>query len=189
MVLRTGASPGKSCAKRRTNERYEIGVYWGPIKGKPVPAVMPGWCSVKDTDSTALPGSPGRRRRYAAWLFLGWLAFWLTTAAQPFEHRVAGNPDHYSAMSAPTSGARVSFAGYHAAPVPDDSHCPDVSAVTVDATFAATLKGDPFDADYPSSNPDVPVTQRDGERRNHKTNFPPPSASAPLYLRTQRLRL
>jgi hypothetical protein len=130
----------------------------------------------------------GRRRR-AAWLLVGWLAFWLTTAAQPFEHRFAGEPDHRSAVSAPTNGGFVSLARDTPDPAPDDNHCPDVSAVTVDAAPATTVKVDGLDPVYPSSDSPDPVAQRDGEIRNLNTYFPPPSATTPLYLRTQRLRI
>ena len=138
-------------------------------------------------DVTPAAHAPTGRRRRAAWLLVGWLAFWLTTAAQPFEHGFTGEPDHRSAVSSPMSGGYVSHAEHTPDPAPDDEHCPDLSAVTVDATFAETAKGGPFDTVYPSSRFPVPVTQLDGKMRILKAYYPPPSAPTPLYLRTQRL--
>jgi len=130
-----------------------------------------------------------RCRRGAAWLLLGWLAFWLTTAAHPFELCFAGELDHHLAVTTPASGDQGSYAEQVPEPASDDTHCPDVSAVTVDAASAATMNVDRLDAVYPASGTLGPVTQPDGELRNLETYFPPPSATPPLYLRTQRLRI
>lgn len=142
---------------------------------------MPSRFSANDTKPTAR-AAIGRRRR-AGWLLVGWLAFWLTTAAQPFEHSFTGKSDHRSAVSTPTSGGQLSYAEHGHEPAPDDSHCPDVSAVMVETMLVATC----LYVVYPSSSSPVPVTQRDGEMRNLKSHFPPPPSAIPLYLRTQRL--
>ena len=148
---------------------------------------MLGNFSARDAKRTA--HAPMRRRLRAAWLLVGWIAFWLTTAAQPFEHGFTGEPDHSSAVATSTSGGHALHAEPAPDPAPEDSHCPDVSAVTVHATSAGTAKSALLDAVYASPSSPVPVTQREGEMRSPKTYFPPPSLTTPLYLRTQRLRI
>ena len=130
-----------------------------------------------------------RRRRHAAWLLLGWLAFWLTTAAHPFELCFTGELDHPLAVTTPTSVDPVAYAEQAPESDSEETHCPDVSAVTVHAASAVTVNGERLDTVYPASAPLGSVTPPVGELRNLKTYVPPPSATPPLYLSTQRLRI
>jgi hypothetical protein len=92
-------------------------------------------------------------------------------------------------VTTPASAGPVSYAEQVPEPASDNTHCPDVSAVTVDAASAATVNGDRVDAVYPASGNLGPVTQLDGEMRKLKTYFRPSLPTTPLYLRTQRLRI
>jgi hypothetical protein len=128
----------------------------------------------------------GRRRRMGAWLLVGWLAFWLTTAVQPCE-LVPAAEQNPPAAALSTSGSSHPPASEHTHdPAPAGTHCPDVSAVDVVTTTAITLQDDNLATPHPAPGFGVSIAPRNGPSRDvvhGASSLPPP---IPLYLRNQR---
>ena len=128
-----------------------------------------------------------RRRHHSVWLLVGWLAFWFTTAVCPLEHSFADRADHHPSELMLASDALLSPAGDQQDPG-GDYHCPDVSAITVNADTATTAKDYSLDNSSPplvaSAFAPQPATGLHGGTQH---DLHPPPVRIPLYLRTQRL--
>ena len=133
----------------------------------------------------------GRRRRFGAWLLLGWVAFWLTTVLQPCCSRFAAE----SGSNEPTSVANAADPMTRNAESPSppsypDTDCPDLSAVGPGISTASATVTDSLD--FLMTAPSVPLLLKpyDDARAFLTSNVPhPPQPSTPLYLRTQRFRI
>ena len=136
-------------------------------------------------DEQQIMRASGRRCR-AALLVVAWLAFWLTTVATPLQHGYAEAADHHAAAATPASGLMSSHADHHD-PAPRDSHCPDVSAVTVNTMFFAAFDNEKVDAVFEAHSIVAVAEQPYRELRGLKLYHPPPPVDIPLYLLIQRL--
>jgi len=128
----------------------------------------------------------GRGRRYAAWLAIGWTAFWLNSTVLACCAELT--------PKAPSSGEAV-VAGVpagnpnspdHNDPLP--STCPEFTASTVAGAYAApgsTDRSDSRVAEFTSSIPSIVVPAAPFSAILRLPSIHPPHA--PLYLRTARL--
>lgn len=133
----------------------------------------------------ARPTGCQRGRLRAAWLLLGWVAFWLTAAAQPCGLVLAAEQNQRSAGT--TSSTSHQSASEHShEPVPAGSHCPDVSAVDVVATTAISLQDDNLATHHPAPAFGASFAQRGGPSRDVVDGVSPLPPPIPLYLRNQR---
>jgi len=133
----------------------------------------------------------GRRWHFGAWLLAGWVAFWLTAVLQPCCSSFAAK----SGSDEPTSVASAAdpMTRHAESPSPPsypDTDCPDLSAVGPGMPNASAMVTDRLD--FLMTAPSVPFLLKpyDDARAILASNFPhPPSSGAPLYLRTQRIRI
>jgi len=133
--------------------------------------------------SSTATGSPRRR---AAWLILGWLAFWLTSASPACEFIIDGNQTGQPPPSASSVAVLQPSSERPHDPATGGAHCPDVSAVSVIATFAATPQGGNLDTP-PSPGPETLIARRHGWSGDFVPGASPPLPRLPLYLRIARL--
>jgi hypothetical protein len=149
-------------------------------------AAMPGSAIATDAKAAARTAGRQRSRLRAASLLMGWLAFWLTAAAQPCELVLAAEQNPPAAALG-TSGSSHQPASEHPhEPAPAGNHCPDVSAVDVVTTTAITLQDDNPATLHPAPGFGASIALRNRPSRNvvyEASPLPPP---IPLYLRNQR---
>ncbi len=138
----------------------------------------------------SLPAT-GRQRRLGAWLLVGWAAFWLTATAQLCCFSFSAKNE--SSALAPIAHAAIPIAHQAGAPLPHshpDTDCPDLGVAGPVMPGAVTAATDRLD--FPAPPPSTPLLLEpyDGARTHLASNVLHPSPSdAPLYLRTQRIRI
>lgn len=131
------------------------------------------------------------RRRSGGWMLAGWLAFWLTTVLAPCCRSLAaesGPSGPVPVMQAAEPTAHSSASHAHAA-LPDFD-CQDLTALDPGAPpIAVTTGAERFD--LVTAAVGSPELYLSGSVRalpvSRSWHHPPPGA--PLYLRTQRLRI
>lgn len=139
-----------------------------------------------DVHHRARVEATGRSHRFAAWLLVGWAAFWLSSTA----HACCAG----FMPKAPSSGEAV-FAGLPAGnPNPSDhddplpSTCPEIMVPTAAAAYAAPGFTDRSESRAPVFGTSISGIDAAAASLPLKLRFasiPPPHA--PLYLRTARL--
>lgn len=129
-----------------------------------------------------------RRRRWAAWLLLGWAMFWLVTVMQPFCNDLAGpQASAEQRMAIPIGSDATWFANWHRGAPLGDGLCQGVSIATISASDTSTTA--PYRPDL-SFNVALPALASSPRRVGATVAYAPtdsPSPGAPLYLRHQRL--
>jgi len=132
------------------------------------------------------------RRRLAVPLVLGWLIFWLTTAANAAcDLPITAKSSDQSAASIAASAVGITvppgLAQHQHAPGQERAHCPDVSAANFDTTAAVSPSGSLSAASEPLSISDYANAWNSPAARKDVSSTPLPSPGLPLYLRTARL--
>lgn len=133
----------------------------------------------------------GRQRHLGAWLLVGWAAFWLTATVQLCCISFAAK--HESDALTPIAYAASPIAHQAGAPLPPShpaTDCPDLGVagpVMPGALAAATDR-----PEYPVAPPSAPLLLEpyyDARVQLASSVLHPSPSDAPLYLRTQRIRI
>jgi hypothetical protein len=140
-----------------------------------------------DTDgqARARDAAAGRGRRFAAWLVIGWSAFWLNSTvlaccAELTPEAASGGEAVIAALPAANPNYR-----HHNHPLP--STCAELVASTVAAAYAAPVSTDRPDSRVAKATSSIrgPVVAAAATAVLRVSSIHPPHA--PLYLRTARL--
>lgn len=161
-----------------------------PPRNRLFRVVMPGSSPVTHAEGTARPARPGRRRRYAARLLAGWMAFWIATAVQPCGISLAAlQQENSTAVSTLDTGDHHASPNHSHNPAPAGTHCPDLAAIAAASSIAApaaTCLDSPRPA--PSAS-DAAIMRRTTLALNPHDLVPLPPPRAPRYPRNQRLQV
>ncbi len=133
----------------------------------------------------------GQRRRFGAWLLLGWVAYWLLAVVQPCcSSFAAKGKSNAPAPAAHAIDKMANHAGSLSLPSIPDTDCPDLSAVGSGMTNTVTTVTDRLDLLMAEPSVLFLLKPYDSARAFLTSNIlhPPPSG-APPYLRTQRFRI
>lgn len=128
------------------------------------------------------------RRRLALPLVLGWLIFWLTTAANAAcDLPITAKPLGQSAASAIGIAVPADLAEHQHAPGQERAHCPGVSAANFDTSAAASPSSSLPGSGGQLSSFDYTTAWNGAAARNELSSTPQSPPGLPLYLRTARL--
>jgi len=141
-------------------------------------------------NQACLPAT-GRQRHLGAWLLLGWAAFWLTATVQLCCISFVAKSE--SSALTPIAHAVSPIAHQAGAPLPPshpDTDCPDLGVAGPVMPGAATAVADRLDHLVTRPSPSL-LLEPDYDARAYlaSSNLYPPLSDAPLYLRTQRIRI
>ncbi len=133
----------------------------------------------------------GRQRQLGAWLLLGWAAFWLTATVQLCCISFAAK--HESDALTSIAHAASPIAHQAGAPLPPshpDTDCPDLGVAGTVIPGAMTAVADRLDFLVTPPSPSLlPEPDYDARAYLASSSLHPPPSDAPLYLRTQRIRI
>jgi hypothetical protein len=126
-----------------------------------------------------------RRRSFAAWLLLGWVAFWLTTMAQACA--VDAMPRPLSSNTAALTHEPAEQAGFPDRQSDPAPCCHDLTAPPDLLTAAVTAIADRFDSVTPVLvAAEAHVVRQQAYALNTARTGVAPLSQVPLYLRNQR---